>query len=329
MIRKKSFGVVMSNSAVFICAGAMLLALCRESQAQPKPQKIVVQYPATASIGGVLPWIAKEKGLFAKHKLDADLVFTTASTAMQALIAGSIDIAIGDVLAPLAASGGGADVMVIGSFANSTPYVMAAKSGVRRIADLKGGKIGVQSPTGRGTIFTRFVLEEAGLDPDRDVQILRVGGTGARVAALASGHIDGALVNPGVADQLKKAGLNALHLQGVSFIDAELHVMRRRLEERRSAILAAFRAIKEAAVYMKSERFGSVDVIQKLMRVDRQAAEGAYDVWVQYVVTDPEIPGKLIQETLRLAERVDPRLKQINVPRLFDMGLAAQLDAGK
>jgi hypothetical protein len=157
-----------------------------------------------------------------------------------------------------------------------------------------------------------------------------VGGTGARVAALISGHIDGALVNPGVADQVKKAGLNALNLRGVSFIDAELHVMRRRLEERKSALLGAFRAIKEAAVYMKSERSGSMDVIQRLMRIDdRQVAETAYDIWVQYVVTDPQIPGKVIQETLRLAERVDPRLKQINVQRLFDMGFAAQLESGK
>jgi hypothetical protein len=80
---------------------------------------------------------------------------------------------------------------------------------------------------------------------------------------------------------------------------------------------------------MKSDRSGSVDVIQKLMRVERPVAETAYDIWVQYVVTDPQIPGKVIQETLRLAERVDPRLKQINVPRLFDMQCAAQLESGK
>jgi NitT/TauT family transport system substrate-binding protein len=206
---------------------------------------------------------------------------------------------------------------------------MAVKSAVRRVSDLKGGKIGIQSPTGRGTIFTRFVLEEAGLDSDRDVQLLPVGGTGARVAALISGHIDGALVNPGVAIQVKKAGLSALNLRGVSFVDAELHAMRRRLEERKSALMGAFRAIKEAAVYMKSERSGSVDVIQRLMRVDRQVAEAAYDIWVQYVVTDPQIPGKVIEETLRVAERVDPRLKQINVARLFDSGFVAELESGK
>lgn len=320
----------MKTTAILICAGIMTLGCFREAaQAQVK-QKIIIQYPATASIGGVLPWIAKEKGFFSKNSLEAELVFTTAATAMQALLAGSIDIAIGDVLAPLAAFAGGADVVVIGSFANSTPYIMAAKAAARGVGDLKGGKIGIQSPTGRGTIFTRFVLEEAGLDPDRDVQLLRVGGTGARVAALVAGYIDGALVNPGVADQVKKAGLNALNLRGVSFIDAELHVMRRRLDERRSALLGAFRAIKEAAAYMKSARSGSVDVIQKLMRVDdRQVAETAYDVWAQYVVTDPRIPSKVIQETLRLAERVDPRMKQINVQRLFDMGFANQLESGK
>jgi ABC-type nitrate/sulfonate/bicarbonate transport system substrate-binding protein len=319
----------MKTTAILLCAGLMMLSLCREAQAQPKVQKIIIQYPATASIGGVLPWIAKEKGFFSKNLLEAELVFTTSSTAMQALIAGSIDIAIGDVLAPMAAFAGGADVVVVGSFANSTPYIMAVKPAVRRVSDLKGGKIGIQSLTGRGTIFTRFVLEEAGLDSDRDVQLLPVGGTGARVAALISGHIDGALVNPGVAMQVKKAGLNALNLRGVSFVDAELHVMKRRLEERKSALLGAFRAIKEAAVYMKSERYGSVDVIQRLMRVDRLVAETAYDIWVQYVVTDPRIPGKVIEETLRIAERVDPRLKQINAARLFDSGFAAELESGK
>lgn len=320
----------MKTTPTILFALLTLLCAAQTLRAQTKPQKIVVQYPATASIGGVLPWIAKDKGFFAKHQLDAEVVFTTAATAMQALIAGSIDIAGGDVLAPLSAFVGGADVVVIGSFANTSPYVMAARPGVKRIADLKGGKIGIQSPTGRGTIFTRVVLEEAGLNPDRDVQLLRVGGTEARLGALVAGHIDGALVNPGVAHQISKAGLATLTLKDVSFIDAELHVMRRRFEDRRTPLLGAFRAIRDAAAYMKTDRAGSIDVIQKLMRVDdRRVAETAYDVWAQYVVTDPRIPDKVIQETLRLAERVDPRLKQIHAPKLFDASFAALLDSGK
>jgi hypothetical protein len=61
MNRGRSFGVVMTKTAVRTCAGILLLSLCGVSQAQPKPQKIVIQYPATASIGGVLPWIAIER----------------------------------------------------------------------------------------------------------------------------------------------------------------------------------------------------------------------------------------------------------------------------
>ena len=169
----------MKTIAILILVGTIIFGCFREAAEAQVKQKIIIQYPATASIGGLLPWIAKEKGFFSKNSLEAELVFTTAATAMQAVIAGSIDIAIGDVLAPLAAFAGGADVLVIGSFANSTPYIMAAKSSAKGLADLKGGKIGIQSPTGRGTMFTRFVLEEAGLDPDRDVQLLRIGGTEA------------------------------------------------------------------------------------------------------------------------------------------------------
>lgn len=307
-----------------LAAGSLFISGI-DARAQPRPARIVIQYPATASIGGVLPWIAKEKGLFSRNGLEAELVFATASTAMQALVAGSIDMAGGDVLAALSAFAGGADVVVIGSFANSTPYVMATRPKVQRIAELKGGKIGIQSLTGRGTVFTRFVLEEAGIDPDRDVQLLRVGGTEARVGALAAGHIDGALVNPGVSDQIRKAGLNVINLRGVSFIDAEFHVMRDRLEERRAVLVRAFAAIRDAAALMKNDRKGSVEVIQKLMKVDRQAGESAYDVWAQYVVTNPQIPAKIVQETLKLAERVDPRLKQIDTKKFFHTELAGSL----
>jgi len=126
---------------------------------------------------------------------------------------------------------------------------------------------------------------------------------------------------------VKKAGLNALNLKGVSFIDAELHVMRRRLEERkrrslrsvpghqRSRYIYEERALRIRGCDPKADESGQTD------RGNRLRCLG--------VVTDPQIPAEVIQETLRLAARIDPRLKQINVLRLFDMGFAAELEIGK
>ncbi|HKB25381.1 MAG TPA: ABC transporter substrate-binding protein, partial [Methylomirabilota bacterium] len=61
------------------------------------------------------------------------------------------------------------------------------------IRDLKGLKLGM---TGRGasTDFTlRFLLKEAGLDPDKDVTIIATGGVPTTLAALQKGDIQGFL----------------------------------------------------------------------------------------------------------------------------------------
>ena len=146
-------------------------------------------------------------------------------------------------LIPLSAIAAGADVVVIGSFNNSAPYVMAARPDVRELKDLKGRKVGVRSLTGPATAMTQFMLEEAGLDAKRDVTILRVGGTALRLTALTDGQIDAALVDETVARRARESGLNVIHLHGVPHIHTGVYVRRSRLLQREALIVAALQAL--------------------------------------------------------------------------------------
>jgi NitT/TauT family transport system substrate-binding protein len=58
-----------------------------------------------------------------------------------------------------------------------------ADSAIKTIADLKGKKIGVTSMASAGVIVARALASEAGMNPDKDIQIL-VAGEGAQTAAL-------------------------------------------------------------------------------------------------------------------------------------------------
>lgn len=58
-----------------------------------------------------------------------------------------------------------------------------ADSALKTAADLKGKKIGVISMASAGVFVARALAAEAGLDPDKDIQIL-VAGEGAQTAAL-------------------------------------------------------------------------------------------------------------------------------------------------
>jgi len=309
-----------------------LLAFClREGIAQVSREKLIVSYPSVSSTGGVVPWIAKEKGFFSSNGLDAELIYTSGALSMQALMGGSVDLAVGSIIDPLSAIAGGAEIVAIGSFNNSPPYVMAARPEVREVKDLRGRKVGVRSLTGPATAMTQFILEEAGLDPKREVQILRVGGTAVRLAALKDGHIDAALIDEAVAHRAKESGLNVIHLKGVPHIHTGVYVIRSRLQQKENIIMAAMRALRDAAVYMKTNKTGAVQVIQKIMKLsDRQVAETSYEILKESVVTDPRIPAEVIQQSMKLATRSDARVKNVDVAKAFDMRLASRvMESGK
>jgi ABC-type nitrate/sulfonate/bicarbonate transport system substrate-binding protein len=318
-----------------IAGTSLIMALIaftpREVVAQVAPEKLLISYPSVSSTGGVVPWVAKEKGFFANSGVDAELIYTSGALSMQALIGGSVDLVLGSIFDPLSAIAGGADVVVIGSFNNSLPYVMAARPDVRAVKDLRGRKIGVRSLTGPATATTQFILEENGLDSRRDVQILRVGGTAVRLAALKDGQIDAALIDEAVAHQARQNGLNVLHLKGLPQIHTGVYARRNRLLQREGSIVSAMRALRDAALYVKANKSGSVQVIQKIMRVsDRQVAETSYEILREEVVADPRIPADVIQQSMKLAVRNDARVKNVEIGKAVDMRIANRImEAGK
>jgi NitT/TauT family transport system substrate-binding protein len=313
---------------VFVLFVAAALAVIDRERA-PAQEKISISYPSIASTGGIVPWIAKERGFFTAAGVEAELIYTSGALSMQALIGGSVDLVLGSIFDPLSAIAGGADIVILGSFNNSPPYVMAARPDVRDVKDLRGKKIGVRSLTGPATAMTQFLLEENGLDTKRDVQILRVGGTAERLAALKEGLVDAALIDEAVAHRAKEAGLNVIPLKGVPHIHTGAYARRASVAQRQGALTGSLRAMRDAAVYMKNNRTGSIQVIQKVMKVSNpKVAETSYEILKDEVVTDPRVPNDVVQQSLKLAVRGDPRVKNIDLAKALDLRLAAQVMQG-
>jgi NitT/TauT family transport system substrate-binding protein len=62
------------------------------------------------------------------------------------------------------------------------------------MTDLKGKKIAVSSLGSMSTLLVRQIVARSGLDPDRDVTYLAVGGSETRSGAMAAGFVDAALM---------------------------------------------------------------------------------------------------------------------------------------
>jgi NitT/TauT family transport system substrate-binding protein len=135
-------------------------------------------------------YIAKEKSLYKKYGLDADLIFIPSSTTtIAAVVAGSV--AVGNISGGATANAavGGASVVVVGCFINTLPYDLVVHESIRSAQQLKGKAIGISRVGSSSDVAARAFLKELKLEPDKDVAILQVGGSTERAVAFRTGRV--------------------------------------------------------------------------------------------------------------------------------------------
>jgi ABC-type nitrate/sulfonate/bicarbonate transport system substrate-binding protein len=119
----------------------VLLALAGPAGAQLR--KINIAYTATSPYQAVLI-VAKEAGLFKKYNLDPTLVFTTGgSLGIQAMIGGDVAMTLSDGSSSVVSRLAGVDIVVIASLLNTFPYSLISLPEIKKVDQLRGGKIAV------------------------------------------------------------------------------------------------------------------------------------------------------------------------------------------
>ena len=143
-------------------------------------------------------WVAQRSGSFEKYGLKVEPVYIRGGrAAVQALISGDVKIEMQGAVAVIGAWAQGAkDMRYIAAVGNRLDYILVADRTIKTAADLKGKRVGI-SQLGSSTDFiARFALRRLGLNAEKDVTILGVGGAGERWAALNAGHVQATVLQP-------------------------------------------------------------------------------------------------------------------------------------
>ena len=186
----------------------MFVACAQIAQAQLIPLNFV--YTGSGSQSDALKF-SYEAGFFKKHGLDLTMLYVTSGvTTSQTIVSGAAPAATTTATDALRAMAAGAPMKIIMVNIDQFQHLFIARAGIAGPKDIRGKKIAVSRYGAFSDIQTRFVVRQWGLDPDRDVQILQIGNSAARSAALASGGVDGAIVTPAFVPVAKKAGLNVI-----------------------------------------------------------------------------------------------------------------------
>jgi len=144
-------------------------------------------------------YIAQEKGLYKKHGLDVESIFIPASsTNVAVLVAGQLKFGNGTGGTIASAAVSGAPLVAVACFMNTLPYELVVQESIKSKEQLKGKSIGISRIGSSSDVIARVFLRNLGLEPDKDVAIIQVGGAGERAAAFRTGRIAAFPAPPGV-----------------------------------------------------------------------------------------------------------------------------------
>ncbi|PYM47156.1 MAG: hypothetical protein DME14_16075 [Candidatus Rokuibacteriota bacterium] len=134
--------------------------------------------------------VALERGFFAREGLEAEFVpFRGGPDLLKAVMGGDVLVGITGSTDILVFREAGSPIKMVATHTEGNHFTLNVAPDVSSVAGLKGKAIGVTRVGATTWIFARMLAKKEGWDPDKDVQIVGLGGLDAQLAALARREI--------------------------------------------------------------------------------------------------------------------------------------------
>ena len=263
------------------------------------------------TIGGsgfhIPSYIAVDKGLFKAEGLNVEFIATTAGVLVRAAIAKEIEFV------PI--PGGGSEAMLKGAplvfivgESLISQWTIVTQPEIKQVEELKGKTLGLERPGQAAYTEAVVVLGKFfKMEPGKDYKVITFNAETDRVAALINKSIHAAILSFPHAARAEKAGMKILMKTGdyIPRLGGTFITHRDFIKEKRDATKRFIRAMVRANDYVKANKQGTIEVIQKYFEIkDAKVVESIYSqVYDKY---SPEMPPELIKDLFE--SRTTPEL---------------------
>jgi NitT/TauT family transport system substrate-binding protein len=194
-------------------AGQASPAATAPAAAAPSPpprEALRMPYPAISF--SVLPhWITYQAGLYEREGLDVTMDYVAASAVLtSAMLSGEVKFAYAGPEAALSAGIQGGDMVVLSAGVDRPLFWISTQPSIRAPQELRGKRVGITRYGSPSDGVLRSYLPTIGLDADRDITLVQMGGVPESVVGLQSGALDAAVLSPPSVFQAKRNGANLL-----------------------------------------------------------------------------------------------------------------------
>ena len=259
--------------------------------------------------------IAVERGFFEKEGLRVRHVqFQGTNLMLSALMANELDyVTILPFIAGAATRG--LPVKIVGTTTKSSGYAIISRPDIDNVKALKGKRIAINTFGSSADFAIYQLLSRHGLDPNKDVTLQAIAGSpDARFAALVAGSVDATVVNSPFEHRAEQKGFRTLlsvreTAEFVRIPIVGLSTTQRKIDREPDEIVRMLRGQRAAILFFQSQREAGVGMIEKLLKLDRAAAEKFYGIYRDQYNPDLTAPDAVVEEwiavgTFRAKEKI-------------------------
>lgn len=315
--------------------GSLLLALGLffsngQGYAQSAPERINAIYASLAGDHAGL-YAAQDMGLFRKYGLDVNLSYTAgAAQVIQTMMAGENQIATAGGSGVVDADFAGADLVAVAGMVNMPAFYIVVQPEIKSIQELRGRPVGI-TRFGSSTDFTmRYILRKAGLDPDKDVPLLQLGGQPELAAAMETRRIFAAPMTPPALQKALKAGARIQippKTIGLSFPHVGIVVRKTYLAARRQTVKNFIAGYSEGVAMLHKDKEGSKKAIARFLKTDdAESLEASWQFGIDVIERIPNLDPEMFKLVLGERARTRPEASKAKPEQFFDDSLVRELD---
>jgi NitT/TauT family transport system substrate-binding protein len=315
------------NRFARILFGLMLIApAAQELSAQDR-----ISLGITTKTGSTgLPFvIAEEKGFFKSEGLNAVSIVMQNQVVVNGVVARQVDYG-GTFSNFVGAALSGLPVRIVMAVMDGSDHYLVTSPNVKRVEDLKGKKFGISSFGGTPHSEAVMILRKYGMNPEKDVTFLQIGGSSSRYAALDSGSIDAAMLVPPFNKLAKKRGFNEIlsfnEIMNIPLGGLTVHTQR--IKEKPDEIVKMIKAMLKGVDYIRNNQAEMLSLMANKWGIkEADVREGIYRDIVGIYTRNGVASDETMKNVLQLVRETRKSKDDMAVSDIVDWSFAKKAQA--
>lgn len=315
-----------SRFAPILFALTLLVPAAQELDAQDR-----ISLGITTKTGSTgLPFvIAEEKGFFKSEGLNAFSVVMQNQVVVNGVVARQVDYG-GTFSNFVGAALSGLPVRIVMAVMDGSDHYLVTSPNVKRVEDLKGKKFGISSFGGTPHSEAIVILRKFGMNPDKDVIFLQIGGSSSRYAALDSGSIDAAMLVPPFNKLAKKRGFNEIlsfnEIMNIPLGGLTVHTQR--IKEKPDEIVKMIKAMLKGVDYIRNNQSEMLSIMASKWGIkEADVREGIYRDIVGIYTRNGVASDETMKNVLQLVRETRKSKDDLTVSDIVDWSFAKKAQA--